>query len=101
MTFMHTKIDHERSTEVEEWIKEESEEQELRYEKIAKEMDDLKVKREGWYEEFFYRIENKGFNTDADERTKIKSEDIPVKPEGREDIVIWKYGEQDISEVEK
>ena len=32
---------------------------------------------------------------------KIKPEDIPVKPEGREDIVIWKYGEQDISEVEK
>ncbi len=101
MTFMHTKIDHERSPEVEEWMKEESEEQELRYEKIAKEMDDLKVKREVWYEEFFYRIENKGFNTDADERMKIKPEDIPVKPEGRDDIVIWKYGEQDISEVEK
>ena len=101
MTFMHTKIDHERSAEVEEWIKEESEEQEIRYQKIAKEMDDLKVKREVWYEEFFYRIENKGFNMDADERMKIKPEDIPVKPEGREDIVIWKYGEQDISEVEK
>lgn len=101
MTFMHTKIDHERSPEVEEWMKEESEEQEVRYQKIAKEMDDLKDKREVWYEEFFYRLQTKGFNMDADEKMKIKPEDIPVKPEGRVDTVIWKYGEQDISEVEK
>ena len=101
MTFMHTKIDHQRSAEVEEWIKEEAEEQELRYQRIAKEMDDLKSAREVWYEEFFYRIENKGFNTDGDDRMKIKPEDIPVKPQGREDRVIWKYGEQAISNVEK
>ena len=100
MTFMHTKIEHERSAEVEEWIKEETAEQEQRYTKIAKEMDDLKVKREVWYEEFFHRIQTKGFNEDGDVRRKIKPEDVPVKPEGREDCVIWKYGEQSIEEVE-
>lgn len=100
MTFMYTKIEHDRSKEVEEWIKEETAEQEVRYQKIAKEMDDLKDERAVWYEEFFYRIQTKGFNSDGDDRIKIKPEDIPVKPEGREDQVIWKYGEQSIEEVE-
>lgn len=101
MTFMFTKIENDRTPEAEEWLKEELEEQEVRYAKIAKEMDDLKDERAGWYEEFFYRIQHKGFNMDGDDRIKIKPEDIPVKPEDREDCVIWKYGELDISEVEK
>ena len=100
MTFMNTKIDHERSPEVEEWMKEETAEQEVRYQKIYEQVDALKPDREQWYAEFFHRIKTRGFNTDGDERMASKEEQIPVKPEGREDQVIWKYGELSIEEVE-
>jgi hypothetical protein len=100
MTFMHTKVDYEKAPEVDAWMKEETAEQEVRYAKIDGEMDALKEKRAVWYEEFFHRIETKGFNTDGDMRTKIKPEDIPVKPEGRKDQVIWKYGEISTEEIE-
>ena len=92
MTFKNLFIDHERTPEVEEWIKEESAEQELRFTKIAQQMDDLAPKREQWYQEFFDRISTSGFNEDGDMKVKIKPEDLPVKPEGRKDQVIWKYG---------
>lgn len=100
MTFMHTKVDYEKPAEADAWIKEETAEQELRYAKIEGEMDALKDKRAVWYEEFLYRIQTKGFNTDGDMRMKIKPEDIPVKEEGRVDQVIWKYGEISIEEIE-
>lgn len=100
MTFMNTKIDHDRSPEVEEWIKEETIEQEARYQKIYDQVDALKPDREQWYAEFFHRLKNRGFNADGDQKVLIKDEELPIKPEGREDIVIWKYGEQSIEEVE-
>ena len=100
MTFMHTKIDHERTPEVEEWMKEEAAEQEVRYQKIYDEMAALKPNREQWYAEFFHRLKTRGFNADGDTKVKIPEADLPIKPEGREDIVIWKYGEQSIEEVE-
>ena len=100
MTFMHTKIDYDKAAEVDAWMKEETAEQEERYAKIDGEMDAIKEERAVWYEEFFYRIETKGFNTDGDMRTKIKPEDIPVQPEGRKDQVIWKYGEISTEEIE-
>lgn len=100
MTFMNTKIDHEKSPESEEWILEETAEQEARYAKICSEMEALKPKREQWYAEFFHRIKTKGFNCDGDDRMPIKEAEIPVKPEGRDDVVIWKYGEVSIEEVE-
>ncbi|MGK0498915.1 MAG: hypothetical protein ACJAYG_000546 [Oceanicoccus sp.] len=100
MTFMNTKIDHDRTPEAEEWIKEEIVEQETRYQKIYDAMSALKPSREQWYAEFFHRIKTRGFNMDADQKMPIPEADIPVKPEGREDIVVWKYGEQSIEEVE-
>lgn len=100
MTFMHTKVDYEKATEAEAWVKEEVADQEVRYAKIDGEMDALKEKRAVWYEEFLYRIQTKGFSTDGDMRQKIKPEDVPVQPEGRKDQVIWKYGENSIEEVE-
>ena len=100
MTFMNTKIDHERTPEVEAWIKEESAEQEVRYQKIYDEMAALKPNREQWYAEFFHRLKTRGVNVDADTKQVLTDADIPVKPEGREDLVIWKYGELSIEEVE-
>jgi len=92
MTFKNLLIDHEKAPELEEWMKEETAEQEERYNKIAQQMDDLAPKREKWYQEFFDRISTWGFNEDNDTKVKIKPEDLPVKPEGREDKVLWKYG---------
>jgi len=92
MTFKNLFIEHERSEQVEEWIKEEIQDQEERYNIIAKQMDDLKPKREKWYQEFFDRISTRGFNADNDQKVVIKPEELPVKPEGREDKVLWKYG---------
>lgn len=91
MTFRNLKIDHERDPEAEAWIEEETREQEERFDKIAKQMDDLKPKREKWYQQFFDRIQNRGYNADADDKVKIAPEDIPLQ-DGREDQVIWKYG---------
>jgi hypothetical protein len=55
-------------------------------------MEDLAPMREKWYQEFFDRITTTGFNDDGDMKVVIKSEDLPVKAEGRRDQVVWKYG---------
>ncbi|WP_101757841.1 hypothetical protein [Oceanicoccus sp. KOV_DT_Chl] len=100
MTFMNTKIDYDRSAEEEAWIKEETAEQEVRYQKIYDEMDALKTTREQWYAEFFHRIKTRGFSFDGDNRAPVAEKDIPIKPDDREDQVIWKYGEFSIEEIE-
>ena len=92
MTFKNLFIDHERSKEEEEWVREEIAEQEQRFAKIDRQMHDLTPVRAKWYEEFFDRISLRGFNADGDQKVKIKREDLPAKPEGREDRVVWKYG---------
>ncbi len=100
MTFMNTKIEHEKSPESKKWIEDEAADQEALFSKISDAMEALKPKREKWYAEFFHRIKTKGFNHDGDDRVKIKEEEIPVKPEGRDDVVVWKYGEVSTEEVE-
>jgi hypothetical protein len=91
MTFRNLKIDHERDPEVDVWIEEETVEQEQRFEKIAQQMDELKPQREKWYQSFFDRIRTIGYNTDADDKMPIASEDLPLQGD-REDQVVWKYG---------
>lgn len=95
MSFKNLFIEHDRSSEVEQWIKEETAEQEERYTIIAKQMDDLEPQREKWYQEFFDRITTWGFNFDNDTKVKIKPEELPVKPKGLKDKVLWKYGVDD------
>jgi len=92
MTFKNLFIEHELSPEVEAWIKQEVEEQEERYRAVSGDMEDLAPMREKWYQEFFDRITTTGFNDDGDMKVVIKSEDLPVKAEGRRDQVVWKYG---------
>ena len=92
MTFKNLFIDHERSKQEEEWVREEIAEQEQRFAKIDAQMHELAPVRAKWYEEFFDRISLRGFNADGDQKVKIKREDLPVKREGREDRVVWKYG---------
>ena len=92
MTFKNLFIDHQRSRAEEEWVREEIAEQEQRFATIDKQMNDLAPERAKWYEEFFDRLSRRGFNADGDQKVKIKREDLPVKPEDREDRVVWKYG---------
>ncbi len=92
MSFKNLFIEHELTPEVKQWIEQEIAEQEERFSKIAQQMDDLSEIREKWYQEFFDRIRTAGFNEDGDMKVKIKPEDLPVKPDGRKDQVIWKYG---------
>jgi hypothetical protein len=92
MTFRKLFIDHERDPNVDAWVEEETQEQEARYTKIEQEMDDMKPERLKWYQQFFDRIQNVGYNTDADDKMPIAPADLPVQPEGREDQVVWKYG---------
>ncbi|MCY4154831.1 MAG: hypothetical protein OXF58_05840 [Gammaproteobacteria bacterium] len=92
MTFKNLFIDHERSSEEEQWVREELADQEQRFAKIDQQMHDLAPTRAKWYEEFFDRISVRGFNADGDQKVKIKRENLPAKPQDREDQVIWKYG---------
>ena len=92
MSFKDLFIEHDVPPEVQEWIKGEIEAQEARYSKIEKDMTDLAATREKWYQEFFDRITTLGYNTDGDDKMTINPADLPVKPEGCADQVVWKYG---------
>ncbi len=92
MTFKNLFIEHERSKEEAQWLKEELADQEARFAKIEQQMQELAPTRVKWYAEFFDRIGRNGFNADGDMKVKIKREDLPVKPEGCEDRVLWKHG---------
>jgi len=92
MSFKNTFIRHERSPEVADWIEEERVEQEERFATIVRAMEELDPKREQWYQEFLDRITTLGFNQDGDLKVKIAPRDLPVKPAGRANQVIFKYG---------
>jgi len=95
MSFKNTFIRHDRNPEVTTWIEEERVEQEERFQTIVKQMDGLDPEREKWYQEFFDRLTTIGFNQDGDLKVKIAPQDLPVKPEGRTNQVIFKYGVDD------
>ena len=92
MTFKNLFIEHDISPEVKAWLEEEIVEQEARFKIIEKEMQDLAPTREKWYQEFFDRISTIGFNMDGDDKVKISPSELPVKPEGLVDRVVWKHG---------
>lgn len=62
------------------WLKKELKEQQERYRKIVKEMEALAPQREKWIQEFFQRIQTRGFCVHADIRRRIKPEEIPQRP---------------------
>lgn len=87
MSFKDTYIEYERSAEASKWLAEEIAEQQARYEKIAADMEAINEQREQWYAEFLERIQTVGFNEDGDRRVPIKSDDIPVRPDGPHKVV--------------
>ena len=92
MSFKDTFIEHDLTPEVKEWIKSEIDAQEERYVKIEKAMKEFAPTREKFYQEFFDRITSIGYNTDGDDKMLIQAADLPVKPDGCEDRVVWKHG---------
>ena len=92
MSFKDLFIEHDLTPEVRAWIAEEAQAQEARFQIIEKQMEDLAPTREKYYQEFFDRITTRGFNMDGDDKVKIDPADLPVKPEGRVDRVVWKHG---------
>ncbi len=92
MSFKNLFIKHERSPEEDAWLEEEITEQEDRFSRIEKQMEDIEPIRAQWYTEFFDRISTLGFNVDGDDKMVIPRDQLPVQPEGREDRVVWKFG---------
>ena len=87
MAFKNTHINYKRSKEATKWLEEETAEQLERYKKIVAHMEEISEERDQWYEEFFSRIKNQGFNADGDNRIKIADDDLPVKPKTKHKVV--------------
>ncbi len=62
------------------WIEEEVSAQRERYLQIVREMEALAPERERWIEEFFHRIQTRGYNVHADFLRKIHPEELPKRP---------------------
>ena len=73
-------INYEKSAAAEEWIRDESAQQEERHKGIVKEMDDLGEERDVWVEKFFERIQTRGFNVHYDNRRAIPADELPTRP---------------------
>ena len=82
MTFRKLFIEHEKEPEVDAWVAEETREQEARFGQLSQQMDALKPTRNKWYQEFFDRIMNRGFNVDADDKVPIPAAEIPLRRSG-------------------
>jgi hypothetical protein len=80
-------IEHKKSPAVRTWLKKEIAEQKARYKAIAKEMDDLGPKRDKWVEEFFHRIQTRGFNVHFNMRRQVQAEELPKKPRRKFKVV--------------
>ncbi len=80
-------INHQRSPEVRDWIKQEIAAQKERYDKIVKEMEALWPKREKWYRDFFKQIQTVGFHVDRDMRRQIPDKEMPTEPQRKHRVV--------------
>ena len=85
-------IKHTQSRAVKSWINNELKQQQKRFKKILKNMEDLSPKREKWIAEFFDRITTRGTNIDGDIRRVVAPEELP-KPPRRKFRVTYKPGD--------
>ena len=75
------------AAQVRAWLMQEIKEQEERYKKIVKSMDALSERRQRWVQEFYQRIQTRGFSVHAGIRRKIKPEEIPPLPKQKIRVV--------------
>ena len=80
-------IPHERSREVEAWLRQEKAEQKQRYAKIVAEQEALTPKRDQWIADFLQRIQTSGTHVHWDQMRKVRPEEIPVKPKRKFRVV--------------
>lgn len=74
---------------VQAWLQQEVADQNKRYRKIYKEIDELEPQRNQWAKEFFQRISGpRGFSVDGGTRRTIKKSELPKKPR-RYWRVVW------------
>jgi hypothetical protein len=87
MTFHNLFIPHERSEQAQQWLAEETAEQQHRYNAIVAAMEALTPQRDIWYAEFLQRIQTRGYNVDGDQRARIRLADIPLRPDRPHKVV--------------
>ncbi len=73
-------IKHTQSKVVKSWINNELKQQQKRFKKILKNMEEMSSKRDKWIAAFFDRITTRGTNIDGDIRRVITPEELPKKP---------------------
>lgn len=73
--------------ELKAWIDEELSEQLERYQKIVDEMEALAPEREQWIEEFFERLQTRGYNVHADILRIIRPDELPKRPDRKLRVV--------------
>lgn len=78
-----------RKKDAQAWMDENIAEQEKRYAEIVAEMDGIDEQREQWYAEFLQRVATSGWNTHAAEKRVVKAKDLPRKPKGHRNRVVW------------
>ena len=72
------------------WLKKEAVVQKKLHKAIQKEMNvDFAPARAKLYEQFFERIQTRGFNVHFTDRRQIAAAEIPTKPKGRKDKAVW------------
>lgn len=77
-----------RPPEIGSWLAHSITAQEVRYQKIVREMDELSPERDRWIAEFMDIIQNRGFTVTGDTRRVIKPEELPSKPD-RKHVVVF------------
>ena len=80
-------IKHERSREVQAWLKQEIRDQKLRYRRIVAEQEALAPKRNRWIDAFLERIQTRGYNVHFNILRKIRPEEIPKRPKRKFKVV--------------
>lgn len=70
-----------KSPQTQEWIETNLSDQDRRQGQIIKDMNALGPERDRWVDAFLERIQTRGFNFDGDQKRRIRSDEIPGKPD--------------------
>jgi uncharacterized protein YPO0396 len=81
-------IEHRRTPAVRAWLKREVSEQNARYQRISRAINEqLAPTRDRWYAEFLERIQARGYSVTYDQLRKITPDELPKKPKRKTRVV--------------
>ena len=69
------------------WMKENIEEQKVRWQAIFDRQESMWPQRRKWYAEFLKVIQTRGFNSDGDTLQKIPKSQVPKEPKRKHRVV--------------